>query len=105
MTTMYRRIPSDADTPLRALGLVFEPPRAAMDFLDVAVQVHMILSRGQGLAKVCAAAMEDETLEEHELQHALEVLHAYLEAAGLALMEWREANLKELQAQKEEPDA
>lgn len=96
---MYTRIPSDADTPLRALGLDFEAPRAAVDFLDVAVQVRMILRRGQGLAAVCAAAMEQQTFEEQELQHALEVLRAYLEAAGLALSAWREVTLAALQRQ------
>jgi hypothetical protein len=105
MTTMYTRIPSDHHTPLRALGLDFASPRDPMDFIDLMVEVRTVLSRGQGLAAVCHSAIPGDNMEVAELRHALELLHAYLEAAGLALSAWREDTLANLQAQEEDPDA
>lgn len=92
---------ADAErTPLAAFGLVFTPPEHPVDFLDVAVQVHAILTHGQALATVCAAASKQETLEEPHLQQALEILAAYLEAAGQALLQWRTITLEGLQGQR-----
>ena|SRR3989442_1145267 len=71
--------------------LVFDlpPTTTLLDTVDVVSDVRLRLQHAEGLARVCAAAMHEQDLEEDDLRHALALLYDYLRALRWGLARWR----------------
>ncbi len=82
---MIRRLQDSDD------GFSLHLPRCTnlLDTADVLTDLTLRLQQAEGLARVCAAAMLDQTLEEDDLRHALGLLHLYLRLLRQGLARWQ----------------
>ena len=80
---MYKRLAELDDW----LVLDLPPTTTLLDTADVVSELR--LQHAEGMARVCAAAMQEPELEEQDLMHALALLHTYLRALRQGLARWR----------------
>lgn len=82
---MIRRLQDSDD------GFSLYLPRCTnlLDTADVLTDLTLRLQQAEGLARVCAAALLDPTLEEDDLRHALGLLHLYCRVLRQGVARWQ----------------
>jgi hypothetical protein len=71
------------------LVLNLPPTSAALDTIDMVTELQRRVHYAEGLARVCAAAIQDHDLAIQDLEQALGCLYTYLRALRQGLAGWR----------------